>query len=209
MNHNGLTKHYDVLTRWERVPLILAATARGDEAETERLANSAPRHGFKVADCYGLIQGLEWLASYYLLNQLDLVVHYQTAMIGSTEERPSLGAKKMKTDADRLWKIAQWYAYWFLVTADAWKRVCAEMMIDPEIPLRDNPGYENVKRLESVLRQSAFSAEEAADYFAQLHQRQDPMTYPNEVSRKYQFETAEEMAERWGALLVQCSQNWG
>ena len=33
MNTNGLAKLYDRLTPKERLPLILAASARGDEAE--------------------------------------------------------------------------------------------------------------------------------------------------------------------------------
>jgi hypothetical protein len=156
---NSLAKHYDVLTPFERLPLIVAASGRGDEAEAMRLAKSAPRHVFKVADCYGLIQGLEGLANYYLMTQLDLAVHYQTALIGYEETSSSLQTKKAHAQADRLWKVAQLNAYWFLIMADAWNLVCAELLIDPEVPLRDLPGFANLKRLEAVLRPSAFSAQ--------------------------------------------------
>ena len=37
MNTNGLARLYDRLTPRERLPLIMAASARGDEMERERL----------------------------------------------------------------------------------------------------------------------------------------------------------------------------
>ena len=44
MSANGLARLYGRLTIWERIPLLLAAEARGDEAEYRRLFNSsAPR----------------------------------------------------------------------------------------------------------------------------------------------------------------------
>jgi hypothetical protein len=48
MNTKGLARHYAILTPWERLPLILAASARGDEQERSRLATSAPRVGYQL-----------------------------------------------------------------------------------------------------------------------------------------------------------------
>jgi hypothetical protein len=205
---NSLAKHYGVLTPFERLPLIVAASGRGDEAEAMRLAKSAPRHVFKVADCYGLIQGLEGLANYYLMTQLDLAVHYQTALIGYEETSSSLQNRKAHAQADRLWKVAQLSAYWFFITADAWNLVCAELLIDPEVPLRDLPGFANLKRLEAVLRSSAFSAQEAVDYLAELHKRHNAQSCPKELSRTYEIQNAADIAERWKEVLVECAFNW-
>ena len=43
MNTKGLAKLYDRLRAAERLPLLVAASARGDEAEAQRLRRSAPR----------------------------------------------------------------------------------------------------------------------------------------------------------------------
>jgi hypothetical protein len=43
MNTRVLAKMYDQLAPWERGPLMIAAEARGDQAEFDRLNRSAPR----------------------------------------------------------------------------------------------------------------------------------------------------------------------
>src|SRR5438445_5615434 len=72
MNANGLSKLYDRLQPHERVPLWLAAGARGDKAEQERLDSSAPKKALVVADSYCLLLGLRLAASAYMITQLDL-----------------------------------------------------------------------------------------------------------------------------------------
>ena len=72
MNANGMARLYDTLTPWERAPLWLAAGARGDEAERQRLARSAPRNSFRVPDTYGPIEALRKAAAVYIMVQLDL-----------------------------------------------------------------------------------------------------------------------------------------
>lgn len=48
MNTNTLVRHYDRLTPWERVALVMAAVARGDETERQRLADTAPISGSRA-----------------------------------------------------------------------------------------------------------------------------------------------------------------
>jgi hypothetical protein len=50
MNTNGIAKHYAQLTPEERFRLIMAASDRGDEAETERLTNAAKPVAFSKPD---------------------------------------------------------------------------------------------------------------------------------------------------------------
>jgi hypothetical protein len=80
MNATNLVRHYDALTPWERLPLIVAAAGRGDEVEGQRLVRSAPRLQFGIADCWGLVQGLDHLAKHYLLVQLDRAALYWRVM---------------------------------------------------------------------------------------------------------------------------------
>jgi hypothetical protein len=58
MNTKVLAKLYDRLTPRERLPLILAASARNDEVEGQRLAQSAPRMALRLPDYHGLGEGL-------------------------------------------------------------------------------------------------------------------------------------------------------
>jgi hypothetical protein len=58
MNSNSLARHYNKLTPWERVPLIIAAGLRDDGTERERLVSSAPTNLFHVPDFRGLSEDL-------------------------------------------------------------------------------------------------------------------------------------------------------
>src|SRR5262245_14528626 len=79
MNSDGLARFYDRLGPWERLPLLVAAAARGDTVECERLARSAPTRAVVVADFWGLAQGLADAARHYLLQQLEWATLYWQA----------------------------------------------------------------------------------------------------------------------------------
>ena len=76
MNTNGLAKLYGHLTPRERLPLLVAAAARGDEAERSRLVNSAPATVFKLPDYHALGEALELLGLFHLAQLLDLATRY-------------------------------------------------------------------------------------------------------------------------------------
>src|SRR6516165_10620841 len=90
MNTNCLAKHYDKLTAWERLPLLLGALNRGDHAEAERLTGSAPTRPAEVPHHYGPWQALALLSMVHLLRQLSRVCRlgYATALqaAGRVEE---------------------------------------------------------------------------------------------------------------------------
>ena len=54
MHTTTLAKQYDTLTLHERLPLIMAAEVRKDEAELMRLVKSAPKLPCTVPDHFGL-----------------------------------------------------------------------------------------------------------------------------------------------------------
>ena len=54
MNTNGLARHYGSLTPEERLPLVLAATWRGDGPERARLLASAPRVAYQTGNPFAL-----------------------------------------------------------------------------------------------------------------------------------------------------------
>src|SRR5690348_10803104 len=111
MNSDHLARHYEALTPWERLPLIVAASARGDAVEEDRLARSAPRHAFRLPDFWGLAEGLDDLMKLYLLQQLDLAAFYWrfTAYLA---DRDLPGDRRQKRQRQkRGWQLVHMLAY--------------------------------------------------------------------------------------------------
>jgi hypothetical protein len=161
MNTTSLIRQYDALTPWERLPLIVAAAGRGDDVEENRLAQTAPRVDFRVANCWGLVQGLELLARHYLLVQLDRAVIYWRVMNLLDKETLFGQTRKAKQREERLWRALETLAYRIVVQADGWKLFCRQMQIDPEVPLKYLPGHEAVSHVETLARNLACTPEEA------------------------------------------------
>jgi hypothetical protein len=145
MNTNGLARHYKALTPWERLPLIAAASVRADEVERNRLTRSAPTHDLRVPDYWGLGEGLEELATLYLLHQLDLAALYWR-IAGHLDRRPLVRAQK-RNRRRRLRNGLRMLAYRCVMRADGWKLLCAGLQVDPEGVLRDMPGHETVRQM--------------------------------------------------------------
>ena len=79
MNANGPTRHYDKLTPRERLPLIVAAVDRGDDAEADRLTRSAPRDGIRLPNYHGLAEGMLLASLFHMMTQLDRIALYWQA----------------------------------------------------------------------------------------------------------------------------------
>jgi hypothetical protein len=208
MNTKSLTKHYASLTPWERVPLILAAIARKDDLEADRLGWSAPRVLFKVANHYGLEEGLECLAGFYLMNQLDLVACYQEALTCSMEGDLLYRGREWREHHDLFWNAARILAYRFLVLVDAWKLMCTELQIDPAVLIRDLPGYDTLCRQEAAMRLIAFSAEEAFNHFRKVTEGLAKKGTPQENRRDYRIDTMEEVINGWRRFLAKRAERW-
>jgi hypothetical protein len=148
MNTDHLVRHYEVLTPWERLSLLVAAWARGDTVEEDRLARAAPKNGFRVPDYWGLAEGLDDLVKLYLLKQLDLAaLYWRLAGLLAQEpwERPS---RQERRRDERRWRLLKMLAYRYVVRADGWRLLCAELPIDPEVLLKELPGYDAVQQME-------------------------------------------------------------
>jgi hypothetical protein len=155
MNTNGLAKHYDKLTAWERLPLILAALNRGDEAELDRLTGSAPTRPAAVPHYFELWGGLTLLTFCHLSVQLELACLLfsasAAAAVPELEEEQALSAIRM-------------IAFRFARAAEAWQLLSADLGMAPEAILGHLPGRDLVRRAEEASRRIAFTAPEALAY---------------------------------------------
>jgi len=195
MNASGLARHYDTLTAWERLPLLLAALNRGDDAEAERLASSAPTRPALVPHHCGLWEGLGLLSVAHQMLQLERVycLVSATALLAAGEVE---GEGRLRMSA-----------FQFVVEADAWKLLCAELGIDPEAILGHLPGCDLVRHMEEPARQVAFTAEEAL-----AHMRTKPEAAaagPAPVARcEYRIPTATDVARGMREFLEERAQRW-
>ena len=168
MNTKAMAKLYDRLTPWERLPLIVAAVDRGDDAEAQRLSRSAPRIQLSLPDYHGLSDGLMLLTFFHVIGQLErgLLYWHATGAAAEAEEFPV--GEDDKDLAERLWGVARLTAYRLGFEADGWARFCAELHLDGEALLRDLPCYDSLRRTQQTARALAWTADEAADCLRRL-----------------------------------------
>jgi hypothetical protein len=206
MNLTNLTRNYDLLSPWERVPLIMAADARGDDGERERLAGSAPKRAtFVFPDHWGLVHGLDQLAVVHVLSQLDMATLYWRMSLVMAEP-PFLRRKEDREREKRWWNMLRMIAYRTVTRAEAWKLLAAELQIDPDQPLRDVPGYENMRMAEETMRYTAYSREEAIEYMGDMARQQEPAA--DTESRAIHVESAAEVAALMREYLEQSLKEW-
>jgi hypothetical protein len=163
VNTKSLTKLYDRLTPWERLPLLLAAVERGDDAEARRLAHSASRLHLSLPDYHGLSEGLMLLTFFHVLGQFERGLRYWQLVGTAADWEAFPVGPEDRERAERLWKIARLTAYRLGVEADGWMRFCEELHLDGEALLRDLPCYDTLRRTQQTARALAWTADEGAD----------------------------------------------
>jgi hypothetical protein len=209
MNTNDLAKVYDQLTPRERLPLIIAAGARGDQVEQKRLSASAPKESFQVPDYYGLAKALHEAGNYHLLTLLDLAANfwqwwglwmsYGLREPGVTGRKKSRRKQGRAPNEQRAGGIVRYYASRFVAHVEGWKQFCAELQIDPEVQLDFMIGWETICRTEERARDLAFAAKEAVEFV-----RFQTVTVEGDESLErgpVPVETPEELAQGWHVLL--------
>lgn len=124
MNANGLARLYDRLSNWERIPLLIAADARGDDPEYRRLFAASAMRTWHFPEHLMDELALNLLALIYVGEQLDAAATYFFALLGMEKtEYPR---------AQNLQLVAEGCAYFFVANAEAWRRFCAELDISAD-----------------------------------------------------------------------------
>lgn len=156
MNTAKLAKHYELLSPDERLPLIIAAFARGDTTEATRLVNSSPMVRMQARDHFPLSSRLERLALRYVARQLDLAgqVSHGLALFADEGETP---------------EFVRVAALLFVVNFDAWQQMCNGFSVTPDAVLRGFAGADAVADAEPRMRRLAFTADEATAWLQQQH----------------------------------------
>jgi hypothetical protein len=204
MNPAALARHYGVLTPWERLPLLVAALARGDDVESDRLIHSAPQQVFQAPNYWRLLDGFEGLVKLYLLQQLDGAA-FLWRLLGALEQSLLFDAQRHRQREERLWQMIKLEAYKIVVRADGWKLFCGELQVDAEVLLQKLPGSANLAHTEQQARLLAFTAKEAVEYLRKPFERGQsaPGSESSRVAREYCLDTAADVARAMRETLNQ------
>ena len=130
MNANGLARLYDRLAVWERIALLIAAQARGDDAEYQRLFDASALRTWRFSEHLLAEQALHVLTLQYVTEQLDAAVNYFFALWQSQnadDPRPEDWVQAVGVNS-----------YFFTENAEAWRRFCAELDIAPDALVAGN-----------------------------------------------------------------------
>jgi hypothetical protein len=196
MNASVLARHYHTLTAWERFPLLLAALTRGDDAEAERLAGSAPTRPALVPHYYGLWEGFTLLTVVHQTLQLERV-----CKLFATTGLMASGRLKGEEPLRRLRMLA----FRFVVDADAWKLLSADLRIAPEAVLGRLPSCGLLNDMEEAARKIAFTPEEALAY---LRAQPDAEGAGPAARDEDRIKTAAEVAQEMRGFLEERARRW-
>ena len=115
-----LTRHYPGLAPDERLALMLAAAARGDDLEHERLTAAAPRVSFTTLDTFPRAIAFRELLDRHRSERLELAARYFQAR--------RLDAETTGRTSARLTTLARVYGYLLRVYRDGWAGSCDRAM---------------------------------------------------------------------------------
>ncbi len=189
MNTTALAKHYDRLTPGERLPLIMAASGRGDELERQRLVMSAPRVCYRVPDHFGLAQAFREVGEMHFLELLSLSARYFQAL--------ALADTPDGRDAERLLDVALLFGYLVKVQLAGWRTFCAGHDLPADLCWSFLPGFATVKEAERRAGTAAFTAEGVAAYLRRKYDATPKVVTADEVAAGLR-ECLRARAEWWG-----------
>jgi len=211
MNTNDLARQYDKLSARERLALLLAAEARGDRHEFNRLMETAPRKNYSVPHHAPLLDTFLDVSKLHFMQLLDTAAGYFDAF-------EPIGRKRGK-DADPLegWDIVLLLGYLFRTYLEGWRRFCTELNIDPEFMWNSWPGYQTVKAAERVSGPNpvtgfpgpAYVEEGAKRYFARRAQADPEADIDAETLKKFRVVTPESLAADLWTTWEYSLKKWG
>jgi hypothetical protein len=210
MKADGLAKHYGSLTPEERLPLIMAAAGRKDDAEWERLVSSAPTVTWILRHHFGLSQAFGEVSDIHYMELLSSAAGYLELMwlsetLEPEDEEPEEKAETPEDDEEVddgepeskqefFQDGAMYLGYLVKAKLAGWRLFCAEQRVDPEVVWSHLPGYSLVQRAARMAEDLAFTAEGAAR-FRERKGYSPPLT-GEEVAAALK-ELLREQAARW------------
>jgi hypothetical protein len=182
MNAKALARHYDRLTPEERFRLLLAAGARGDRAEQDRLVRAARTATYSTSDHAPFARAFEEVVTLTYIELVEEAARYRDALAqahdselsgGDEEAAEEREAAEEERDAqadaepaeDQAGELALWEqrldlalaAGFVLKTkANGWKLFCERLSIPPFAAWVGLPGFDRLQRALALTEKVAF-----------------------------------------------------
>jgi hypothetical protein len=189
MNTNGVAKHYGALAPDERLPLIVAASRRGDDQERQRLIDSAPAKLYKVPDCFGRMDTFQTLTLLHRCELLEVAGLYLQCCYIADTDRFDL--------AVRVGSIGSLYGYLYRVLREGWRLFCDGLHLPPDLYADLLPGRGLLDVADRFAEAWAFTAEEALAHVRAKH------------GPDFDLLTEKDVAARWGKAYRAAADLWG
>ncbi len=169
MSLHTLPSYYPDLTPWERVPLIVAAAARGDQREWNRLTSTAPGRSWERPDYFGVGEALRGFLIEYLLLQLDhAALLWEATLVLSECKNATTVEEGLQARQDLVAALVRLLARAYVSRADGFRQCCRELHLDGEWLLRDLPGFARIQSAEEAARKVAFTDQDARAFVTGL-----------------------------------------
>jgi hypothetical protein len=188
MNANAVAKHYGSLTPEERFRLIVAASARGDHAEQDRLVNAGRRITLSMPDHSPYAHAFEELALLTFMELLEEAARYLEAfyraenafdIFGGDDAEEQEGGEENEDDEaeepltpepsekdagqrpawQRSLELAYAAGFVLRTKADGWKLFCERMNVPPFLLWEGLPGFDRLRRALALAEKAAFASE--------------------------------------------------
>lgn len=199
-----LHRQYDAFTPEERFRLIVAASARGDEVESDRLQRSAMRltlvtgehvpwsHAFQELALLVYVELLADAAEYQ-----DMLHHYAHADRDEDDDSPSPSL------ADRHRDVAYARGYFLRTKLAGWVMFCEARTLPPYLLWESLPGYDRFREIAALTETSetrpslAFTSEELTAYLARFRPCDTPPTLSTPTTSACELEETFLTRVRW------------
>jgi hypothetical protein len=166
VNTRGIERHYFELEPVERVALIMAATARGDEHDANRLVETAPRLDWRVPDTFPISQAILEVTLQEHASRLSLA-----ALFYRTQRAADDMADEPTPQAERMEKLVAVYGYLLLTQAAGWRLFCADRRLLPDAVVSYTAALPGMETLQMAEKEAADVAASEADVVAYFQSR--------------------------------------
>jgi hypothetical protein len=183
MNVNGVSRHYEKLTADERFRLILAASARGDETEEDRLLSASRRITLSRPDHCPYHDAFDKMALCVFIEILEAAAFYGDALVSAgeaddlsedggeggeqgdtaeceshavAERRPAHARTRGRSDWQRAHDIVLAAGFVLRTKMEGWKLFCERKCIPPFELWKGLPGFKRIQRARDLAERAAF-----------------------------------------------------
>ena len=213
MNANAVARYYDRLTPEERFRLIVAAGARGDQAEHTRLVSSSRPLTLRMSDHGPYGRAFHLVALVVFIDLLEQAAAYLEAL--ERADNPNLiGEDEHRASGSRWADMALAAGFILRTMADGWKLFCTRLTIPPFALWEALPGFDRLQHAVAIteakddLRGVAFTTEEMLHWLNDVRPKGQPAPTTIALTAESFAHDTEELFRRgvaWNGGVSECA----